>query len=90
MDHNRIEGTANKVAGRAEEAVGALTGDAKTQADGVARQTAGASQDAYGHIRDQVRDTVAVVNGSVQQQPLVALLVAGALGCVLGLLLAKR
>jgi uncharacterized protein YjbJ (UPF0337 family) len=78
------------ITGRVQEAVGSLAGDTKAQMEGVARQAAGAAEDAYGQVRDRARDVAGVVGDSVERQPLVALLVAGAVGCVLGLLLSRR
>jgi uncharacterized protein YjbJ (UPF0337 family) len=78
------------ITGRVQEAVGSLAGDTKAQMEGVARQAAGAAEDAYGQVRDRARDVAGVVSDSVERQPLVALLVAGAVGCMLGLLLSRR
>jgi uncharacterized protein YjbJ (UPF0337 family) len=45
MDERRIEGTARNLGGKVQEAAGRLTGDTKTQAEGVANQAIGAAQD---------------------------------------------
>ena len=45
MDENRIAGTARNFGGKAEEGVGRVMGDAKTQVRGMADQAAGAAQD---------------------------------------------
>jgi uncharacterized protein YjbJ (UPF0337 family) len=45
MDENRIAGTAKNVGGKVEEGLGRVTGDAKTQARGQARQVEGDIQD---------------------------------------------
>ena len=47
MDENRVEGTARKVAGKVQEGVGRVTGDAQTRAEGLANQAAGTAQDLY-------------------------------------------
>jgi uncharacterized protein YjbJ (UPF0337 family) len=86
MDRNSVEDSATDVAGRVKEAVGSIADDAKGRAEGVARQ----AQDTYSQVRDHVADAASVVNDSVQRQPLISLLVAGTLGCMLGLLLARR
>jgi uncharacterized protein YjbJ (UPF0337 family) len=63
MDKDRIAGAAKDFAGKAEGAVGNLTGDAKTQADGRAREAAGTVQNLYGQAKDAVSDaTDAAVN----------------------------
>ena len=45
MDENRIEGTARNLGGKAHEAWGNATGNARTQAEGAINQAAGAAQD---------------------------------------------
>jgi ElaB/YqjD/DUF883 family membrane-anchored ribosome-binding protein len=83
MDRNDIEDSA---AGRVKETAGSLVDDAKGRAEEIAR----GAQDTYVQVRDRVADAASVVNESVQHQPLIALLVAGTLGCMLGLLLARH
>jgi uncharacterized protein YjbJ (UPF0337 family) len=56
MDTDRIVGSAKEYAGRAEGAIGDVTGDAKTQASGKAREAAGTVQNLYGQAKDAVRD----------------------------------
>jgi len=63
MDKDRIAGAAKDFAGKAESVVGDVTGDAKTQAEGRAREAAGTVQNLYGHAKDAARDaTDATVN----------------------------
>jgi uncharacterized protein YjbJ (UPF0337 family) len=45
MDENRIAGTAKNTGGKAQESFGRVTDDAKTQAEGIANQVSGATQD---------------------------------------------
>lgn len=52
MDENRIAGTARNIGGKAEEGLGRVTGDAKTEAEGVVNQIKGTAQDLYGQARD--------------------------------------
>jgi uncharacterized protein YjbJ (UPF0337 family) len=52
MDENRIAGTAKNIGGKVEEGFGRVTGDAKTQARGQARQIEGDVQDLYGQAKD--------------------------------------
>jgi hypothetical protein len=40
MDENRVSGTAKNIGGKVEEGFGRFTGDTKTQAAGVAKQSA--------------------------------------------------
>lgn len=83
MDENRIEGTVRNLAGRAEEALGAATGDHDTEARGAARRIAGQAQQTVGHAADEARDYV-------KDQPLTALLIAGGVGFLLGALIVRR
>ena len=51
MDKDRIVGSAKDFAGKVEGAVGDMTGDAKKQAEGRAREAAGTVQNLYGQRR---------------------------------------
>ena len=55
MDEDRVEGTARHVGGKVQEAVGRVTGDARTRAEGLANQAAGTAQDLYGQAADTAR-----------------------------------
>lgn len=74
---DRIEGTAREFGGRVQEAVGNATGDTKTQAQGLYNQASGQAQQAAAQFSDVVK-----------AQPVVASLVALAIGYVLGRLTA--
>jgi uncharacterized protein YjbJ (UPF0337 family) len=56
MDKDRIAGVAHQIKGRVKEAVGKVTGDAKTRAEGAAEKTAGRVQNAVGGAKDAVRE----------------------------------
>src|SRR4249919_1234437 len=56
MDKDRIAGSAKDFAGKVESTVGDLAGDAKTQAEGKAREAAGTVQNLYGQAKDAARD----------------------------------
>ena len=56
MDKDRIAGSAMDFAGKVEGTVGNMTGDAKTQAEGRAREAAGAVQNLYGQAKDAARE----------------------------------
>ncbi len=97
MDENRVEGTARDLGGKAKGALGDLTGDTKTQAEGTVDQVVGTAQRAYGKVRDQasgagsnladqLEDASAYLGDTVAERPLTALLVAGAIGYVLAML----
>ena len=56
MDKDRIVGSAKDFAGKVEGAVGDITGDARTQAEGRAREASGTVQNLYGQAKDAARD----------------------------------
>ena len=58
MDKDRIVGSAKDFAGKAEGAVGDVTGDANTQASGRAREAAGTVQNLYGQAKDAADSAV--------------------------------
>ena len=55
-DHDRVEGAARHMGGKAKEAAGKLTGDEKLKAEGKADQMAGKVQNAVGGMKDTLRD----------------------------------
>lgn len=75
--NDRVEGAAREFGGRVQETVGNVTGDSKTQAQGLYNQAAGQAQQAAGQFSDVIK-----------AQPIVASLVALAIGYVLGRLTA--
>jgi uncharacterized protein YjbJ (UPF0337 family) len=54
MDSDRIAGAAKQVKGSIKEAIGKLTGDAKTQAEGTAEKVEGRVQNTAGGAKDAV------------------------------------
>jgi uncharacterized protein YjbJ (UPF0337 family) len=95
MDENRIAGTAKNVGGKVEEGFGRVTGNTRTQVEGIANQAAGAAQDLYGQARDSAADTAGAVRESaaslekwlrhsIETQPYTAALVAVGIGWLLG------
>jgi|SRR4051794_23406684 uncharacterized protein YjbJ (UPF0337 family) len=63
MDKDRIAGSAKDFAGKVEGTVGSMAGDAKTQAEGRAREAAGTVQNLYGQAKDAASDVAdAAVN----------------------------
>jgi uncharacterized protein YjbJ (UPF0337 family) len=53
---DQVMGMAQQGMGRVQDAVGGLTGDAKTQAKGKLNEVAGAAREGFGHLKDGVRD----------------------------------
>ena len=83
VDENRIEGTARNMGGRIKDAVGGLTGDAGTQAQGKAEQAAGTAQDTFGATLDKAGAWRDKVEAFTKDKPLLALLAAVSVGYVL-------
>jgi uncharacterized protein YjbJ (UPF0337 family) len=88
MDENRLSGTARNLGGKAEEGVGRLTGDVKTQLQGKLDQAAGAAQDLYGQTADAARETAITfdkwLRNTIETQPYTAAMVALGIGWLLG------
>jgi uncharacterized protein YjbJ (UPF0337 family) len=55
MDKDRVKGAAHEVKGGVKEAVGKMTGDTKTQAEGAAEKAAGKVQNAVGGAKDAMK-----------------------------------
>jgi len=79
VDENEIEGTIRDVGGKVQDAVGGLTGNTATQAEGKWNQAAGKAQKTFGAAADEIRDTVA-------DKPLTALAIVGGICLALGFL----
>ena len=56
MNEDRIAGSAKDFAGKTENTVGNMAGDAKTKAESRFREAAGATQNLYGQAKDATRD----------------------------------
>ena len=88
MDENRLEGTARNLGGKVQEGVGRVTGDAKTQAEGIANQVRGQAQDLYGQAADTARDTATSLDSwlreTIETQPYTTALVALGIGWLIG------
>jgi len=57
MNKDRIAGAAHRVKGALKEAVGQVTGDAKTKTEGIAEKTAGKVQNAISSVKDAIRES---------------------------------
>ena len=88
MDENRVEGTVRKAAGKVQESVGRLTGDAEIQAKGTANEIRGSAQDLYGRVQDSaselVHSTGDAVGKFIKERPYTATLIALGIGWLLG------
>ena len=79
----KAEGTAQKWVGKAQEAVGDVTGDASAQIKGKAREVAGRTQECYGEALNMVRESAA-------SNPVATIAVAAGIGFLLGALITRR
>jgi uncharacterized protein YjbJ (UPF0337 family) len=88
MDENRISGTARNVAGKVEEGLGRVAGDATSEFKGKLDEAAGAAQDLYGQTADAARQTAVTfdkwLRKSIETQPYTSALVAVGIGWLLG------
>ncbi len=84
MSDSQIEGTAREFAGRVKDTVGGFVGDAKTEASGKIDTVAGQVQQKYGQAVNAASGGIETISGQVREQPIIALLVAGAIGWVIG------
>jgi uncharacterized protein YjbJ (UPF0337 family) len=100
MDEDEIAGAAKELGGNIKSAVGDMTGDAKTQASGTVDQMVGTAQRTYGKIKDQASgagsamvdqldEASAFLGDAVAERPLTSLLVAGAIGYALAMLVRR-
>jgi len=56
MDQDRIKGAAKEVSGSIKEAAGKITGDQETEAKGKVEKNLGTAQNAFGKVKDALRD----------------------------------
>jgi uncharacterized protein YjbJ (UPF0337 family) len=88
VDENRIEGTARDIGGKAQEAWGNATGNARTRVEGAINQAAGSAQDLYGQAADTARETASsfekALRHTIETQPYTSALVALGVGWLLG------
>lgn len=95
INQDTLVGTAKNLAGKAQQGVGHVAGDLKTQVEGVVNQAAGATQDLYGQAKDGVQDAAKVVQQgaldvedyirhAIEDRPYTTALVALCVGLVLG------
>ncbi len=56
MDHNRVKGTIDEIAGIAKQKTGELTGNTQLQVEGISQQFKGKVEGAWGQAKDAVRE----------------------------------
>ncbi|KWI47503.1 CsbD family protein [Burkholderia pseudomultivorans] len=79
----KTTGTVQKMAGKAQEAVGDVTDSTGMQFDGMARQVIGGVQESYGEALEQLRDVTS-------RNPIATLAAVAAVGFLIGTLWSKR
>ena len=84
MSGDRFQGAVREVAGEVKEAAGRVAGDAKLQASGKFDRAAGTVQQSYGMAMQDLQDFADRVRLRTREQPLMALLAAGAIGYLIG------
>jgi uncharacterized protein YjbJ (UPF0337 family) len=69
MNEDRVAGTATNLGGKVQQGIGRVSGDTKSQVEGVVNQAAGAAQDLYGQAKDTASDAAqAVRKGAVDAE----------------------
>jgi uncharacterized protein YjbJ (UPF0337 family) len=68
MNDDRVIGTAKNLGGKAQETLGHVTGDTKSQVEGVINQAAGAAQDLYGQAKETASDAAQAIHGAVDAE----------------------
>jgi uncharacterized protein YjbJ (UPF0337 family) len=95
MNEDRIAGTTRNIGGKVQEGFGRVTGDTKTQAEGLVNQATGAAQDLYGQAKDTAADAAQVVRRgaadaedfvrrTIEERPYTTAFVALCIGWVIG------
>ena len=91
MDEDRIKGAATDFGGKVKDAVGGLTGDTKTQAEGKVNQATGQLQNTFGSAKDAAREGAAAfgseLDSFMSEKPMTSLLIAVGAGYVLARLM---
>ena len=67
MDTDQVAGKFKTVTGKAEAAVGDVTGDRETQVSGQAREAVGKAQDLYGQAQEAIGDALGDATKSAEK-----------------------
>jgi uncharacterized protein YjbJ (UPF0337 family) len=84
MNEHHAKGAFSDVAGRVQSAAGAIADDPATELKGRARQAGAKLEGAYGDAVDAVSDAGQSVGRALQAKPMATILMAGAVGFILG------
>jgi len=82
MKSEQVEGVAEKLAGKAQSAVGKLMGNSKLEAEGAGRQAAGQLTKTYG-------DTLDDLSTFVKEKPVAAIVIGAAVALLVSRLLRR-
>ncbi|MCH8686438.1 hypothetical protein [Pedomonas mirosovicensis] len=83
-------GGLDEMSGRTRQAFGTLTGDEVLEERGMRQRMRGRARRAYGQARESMRDAADTMGRTVSDQPISAVLIAAALGFVLGMVAFRR
>ena len=83
MNSEQLTGAFNRVAGKVQQAAGALTDDEKLKLEGAAREIGGKAKEAYGDAVDSVRTYA-------ERKPFGTVAVSVGIGALIGMLLSRR
>lgn len=93
MDRDRIVGASKEIAGKVEGAAGELAGSSKTEASGRAREAGEAAvnyaKDAVEKGGDTLQSGTKAVAGTVRDNPLGSMLIAGGIGFALAIMMTR-
>lgn len=90
MNEDRVIGSARNLGGQAQAGVGRMTGDTKSQVEGVINQAGGAAQakegaaDAAQAVRRSAMDAEDIVRQTIEKRPYTTALVALGIGWLIG------
>jgi uncharacterized protein YjbJ (UPF0337 family) len=95
MNEDRVMGTARNLGGKAQEGIGRVTGEARTEGEGIVNQVKGTAQDLYGQARDNAADIAGAARDAgssferllrytIEEQPYTAVAIAIGIGWLLG------
>ncbi|MBR0559167.1 CsbD family protein [Neokomagataea anthophila] len=82
----KAEGLLDEAKGKVKDAVGGLTGDAKTQAEGKFDQVSGLAQQEFADLYDEGETKLEAATAFVQDRPLVSVVIAAFVGILIGAL----
>ncbi len=84
MDEDRFKGAATNMGGKVKDAVGGLTGDTKTQAEGKLDQATGQLQNTIGSAKDAVQEGASTMGAQLDsfmsEKPMMSLAIAAGVG----------